>query len=166
MKQRNGAILFAILVAACASAFGQGKPDAFQSALAASKPHAVQLHLMRASQLCGAVMDCMNADPRRAVQRGMDPCVTDVVGCHMDVSSGAYGQGTSWKVGGAKLSADIGRVTFTVGRHRENLVLSRVPFIEGSYRFSSAVSLRTGILRAHTGPEPHTMLYVSLHAAL
>lgn len=136
------------------------------SILNEKKPHMLQLQLMRANQLCGTVTDCANADPRHAAQLGLNPCLSDVVGCHTSVSAPSSEQYRSWPVGGVKLIAETGRVSIAFGRHREHIVLARVPFIEGSYRLSGGVSLRAGVLRAHTGPEPHTMAYVALRMSL
>lgn len=157
------------LLASCAGtcAFAQTR-GTIDSILAEKKPHPLSLQLLRASELCGPAASCADEDLRRAAHpAATDPCLSDPFGCHLATSS-YRDHGRSWYIGGAKLNTEVGRMTFSIGRHRDNIVLTRAPFVEGSYRFGTTASLAAGVLRARTGVLPHntTLLYVSFRMEL
>ena len=122
----------------------------------------LQLQLLRTSPLCGSVTDCSEAADSYRASRQADPCVMDMASCHMAATSDANGHSRSWNVGGAKLSANVGRVTFTIGRHRKSIALARVPFVEGKYRFDGTASLAFGIAHQRYGDEKHGLAYLLL----
>jgi|GEM_PF-3371382 len=161
----------ALILTICATcslhAFAQTH-GAFDAALAEKKPHVLQLQLLRASDACGPMANCANEDSNRAIHTTMDPCVSDPFGCHLAVSS--YGDSNrSWYIGGARLNTQVGRVTFSIGRHRDNIVLTRAPFIEGSYRLGDNASFAIGVLRTRIGadaPRNSSLLYFSFRMAL
>lgn len=160
-------IAFALAaLAAPMYASAQGRAN-MGSILNEKKPRMLQLQLLRTSPLCGSVTDCSEAaDLYRPSYSPSEPCVTDMVSCHMAITSGANGHSRAWNVGGAKLSAVVGRVTFTFGRNRKTLALARVPFIEGSYRLEGNASLAFGVLHQRYGAEKHPLAYLVLHKEL
>lgn len=164
MRKLSIALVFAALAAPmCGSAQTR---TSMGSVLNEKKPRTLQLQLLRASPLCGSVTECTDADQYRTPHLQADPCMTDMVSCHMAITSGINGHSRAWNVGGAKLSAIVGPVTFAIGRHRKNIALARVPFAEGTYRFHGNASLAFGVLRQHYGPETRSMLYVSFQKEL
>lgn len=167
MKKLVLALLFAISATCSLHAFAQTR-GAIDSILTEKKPHALGLQLLRASDACGPMANCAVEEPNRATYGATNPCVSDPLGCHLSVSS--YGNSNrSWYVGGAKLNTQVGRVTFSMGKHRDNIVLTRAPFIEGSYRLGTNASFAVGVLRARVGVDmPHnsSLLYFSFRMAL
>lgn len=161
MNTRKMTIALALAaLAAPMYASAQGARTSMGALMNEKKPRMLQLQLLRTSPLCGSVTDCNEAaGPYRASPQD-DPCMTDMVSCHMAAISDANGHSRSWNIGGAKLSANVGRVTFTIGRHRKNIALARVPFVEGKYRFDGTASLAFGVLRQRYGPEKDGMAYL------
>jgi hypothetical protein len=131
-------------------------------ALLAAKPHRYSLQLLRASGTCGPIADCGYVDAGRAYGATSDPCMNSPLGCqlassHPDWKSASY-------VGGAKLTTEIGKMSFSAGRHRDNLVLAQAAFVEGTYRMGAG-SLVIGALRAPK-LEGRNLLYVYYRATL
>jgi hypothetical protein len=147
----------------CAQAQGQQKPSAMESILAQKKPSAIQLELSRANPLCGGVMDCN--EELRSTGIPADPCLWDKLACHMESFSRGNDFGQTWLVGGAKLRAEIGPVTFSVGRHTDNIILMRAPFIESSYRIGLHSNLSLGVLQTQMGTGSQNIWYVVIRVA-
>lgn len=137
-----------ILMATCG--YAQEKVSAMELTLAEKKPRAVQFELSRANQTCAGVLDC-NEDFHLTKGSQTDPCLWDKLACHMESFSRGNDFGQAWLVGGAKLRAEVGPLTFSVGRHKDNIVLTRAPFIEGSRQIGLHTQLSFGVLQNQKG---------------
>ena len=126
MKKR---IVMALLIMTTFCGFAQEKIPTMESILATQKPRAIQFQLWGASSPCGGVLDC-NRDLLLASGPAADPCLWDMLSCHLKSTSRDFGAGRqSWLFGGAKINAEIGPLTFSIGKHKNNVVLVQAPFI-------------------------------------
>lgn len=151
-------ILF-IISPVCAQT--QEKPSAMELALSQKKSRSVQFELSRANQTCAGVMDCAE-DFRSTTGISEDPCLWNRLACHMESFSRGNDLNQIWLLGGAKLKTKVGPLTFSVGRHKDNIILTRAPFIESSYRMNQYLSLGFGVLQTQTGTGPQNLWYIVL----
>ena len=132
----------------------QERTSTLESIFAQQKPHAWQLQLSGASS-CGGVVDC-NKDSFGAT----DPCLWDKLACHLESFSRATETSQTWLFGGAKIKTELGPLTFSVGRHTDNVILTRAPFIESTYRTGFQSSVSVGVLQTPLGTGSQNLWYL------
>lgn len=143
----------------------QEKVSVMGSVLAEKKSHAVQLQLSTASQLCGGVIDCTN-DSASPLRSAADACLWDKFTCHLESFSRPFETSQPWLFGGAKIKAEFGPLTFSVGRHTDNVILTRAPFIEATYQTSFRFSTSLGVLQTQASTGPQNLWYIVLRKTL
>lgn len=161
MKKKIIVMILLIIMAACG--YAQEKVSAMGLTLAQKKPSAIQLELSKANSFCGGVTDCH--EEIRSTGISADPCLWDKLVCHMESFSRGNDFGQTWLVGGAKLRAEVGPLTFSIGRHKDNVILTRAPFIESSYQMSQRSTLSFGVLQAQMGVGSQNIWYVVIRVA-
>lgn len=145
--------------------YAQEKVSTLESMLAEKKPSAVQLQLSGASSLCGGVVDC-NRDSFSSPLAATDPCLWDKFSCHLESFSRVTETNQKWLFGGAKIKTEIGPLTFSVGRHTDNVILTRAPFIEGTYRIGFQSSASVGVLQFQSSTGSQNLWYIVLRKTL